>query len=320
VERLRQAQRFREAAELERLVRAFVSIHNAVQAKADALAVKLSTLDRVPTRGELVRMAQYKDAIETAQEELDKYATFMQVELQTTSHEAVTFGEIDARQLSKIAAQSAGISAQFRTLSPDIITQLVGFLDPRGPLYKRLDGMPGYTADQVSERLIEGVGMGQNPKVIAAGITNTLGMALTDSLRMTRTVQLWSYREASRASYVANNDVVGYWVWYADLANACPACVVMHGSEHPLDEPLDDHHNGGCTPIPMLTGQTNYIEQGADWFANQSEEQQKATLGDTKWQAWKDGKFKLADLPQQTPNDVYGMMRTERSLKDLVGE
>jgi len=320
VKRLRAAQAANDAKELERLARAFVVIHNEVQAKADALAVKLATLDHKPTMGELTRMSQYKDTIATAEKELEKYRAFMDINIRSTSSDAVAAGEADARRMAQIAAQAAGINAQFRTLSPDVITQLVGFLDPRGPLYKRLDGMPKYTAEQVADKIITGVGMGKNPKVIAREITDALGMGLTDSMRTARTVQLWSYREASRASYVANQDIVSGWVWFAELETACDSCVAMHGTEHTLDETLDDHHNGRCAMIPLLTGQENPIESGSDWFAQQNEEQQRATLGPGKFDAWKEGKFQLSDIPQQTPNDVYGMMRTAKPLKDLVGE
>jgi hypothetical protein len=319
VRRLRQAQAKREAAELERLVKAFVSIHQAVQAKADALALKLAALDRTPTAGELQRLAQFKQTIETAEAELDKYRAFMEVQLKAASNEAVAFGETDARAMARTAAQMAGINVTFRTLSPDVIEQLVGFLDPKGPLYERLGRLPSVTAEQIADKLIVGVGMGKNPRTLAADITNTLGMGLTDSLRMTRTVQLWSYREANRASYVANGDVVGSWVWYAELEDACPACVAMHGSVHPLSEPLNDHHNGRCTMIPMLAGQESDIELGTDWFEQQSEEKQKEVLGESKFSAWKEGKFQMAEISGVTNDPVYGAMRVERSLKELSG-
>jgi hypothetical protein len=150
-----------------------------------------------------------------------------------------------------------------------------------------------------------------------------MGGGLTDALRLTRTTQIWSYREANRASYIANGDIVKGWIWYADLAQACPACWAMHGKEFPLDEVLDDHHNGHCAMLPLVIGDKNDIPLGTEQFDNLNEEQQRAILGNAKFDAWNDGKFTLADIVndnKDTPNDVYGPMRTEKSLKDLIGD
>ena len=43
-------------------------------------------------------------------------------------------------------------------------------------------------------------------------------------------------------------------------------------------------------------------------------------MGDTKYEAWKEGKFEFSALSSQHDDDVYGLMRNETSLKDLLGE
>jgi hypothetical protein len=185
----------------------------------------------------------------------------------------------------------------------------------------------------VAAKIIEGVGLGLNPKTTAQMLTkrltdettNAVGMALTDSLRMMRTAQLWSYREANRASYVANSvengGVVQAWIWYAELAGACPSCVRMHGTVHSLNEILDDHHNGKCSMVAQVIGASNPVKQsGIEWFENLNEEQQKDLLGASKWSAWREGRFQFADISGVSKDPVYGDMKVERSLKDLLGE
>jgi hypothetical protein len=137
-----------------------------------------------------------------------------------------------------------------------------------------------------------------------------------------RTVQLWGYREASRASYIANPEVVTGWIWYAALdTETCGACIAMHGTRHSADEVLDDHYNGRCSMIPItITNPNPDIESGLEWFGKLDEDKQREILGDSKYEAWKDGKFDLDQLTHQKDEPVYGTMRVERSLKSLLGE
>ena len=74
--------------------------------------------------------------------------------------------------------------------------------------------------------------------------------------------------------------------------------------------------------LPVVKGFDQVIEGGAGetWFNSQSDATQKDMLGDTKWQAWKDGKYEFGDLVGTRMDDVYGEMRYERSLKDILGE
>jgi hypothetical protein len=148
-----------------------------------------------------------------------------------------------------------------------------------------------------------------------------MGMALTDSLRMMRTAQVWSYREANRASYIANGDVVVSYVWYAELDDkTCPVCISQHGSVHGLDEVLDGHFNCRCAMLPLTIGAKNDILPGSEWFDQLPKGQQESILGREKYNAWADNKFVLSDLVTRVPNDTYGDMVAERSLKSLLGE
>jgi len=69
--------------------------------------------------------------------------------------------------------------------------------------------------------------------------------------------------------------------------------------------------------LPYL-GDNKPEKGGEDWFSNLSEAQQKQMMGIEKWKAWKDGKFKLGQLSADHQDDVYGAMKSEASLKDLL--
>jgi len=140
---------------------------------------------------------------------------------------------------------------------------------------------------------------------------------------MVRTAQLYSYREASRATYLANSGVVEGWYWSAfHSPSTCMSCIVMDGSFHPNTETLNDHYNGRCAMIPKVKGFPPAIDKGSgqSWFKGQTPEIQKQMMGAKKWDAWKAGKFDLEDISKMVDDPVYGSMRVETSLKDLIGK
>ena len=299
---------------LANLARAFDrNVYKAVAGDIDALT-KLLQLEKI---GVSVRnTTEYKRLLSNIETALAKWAGYMEVNVPTVAGQGITYG-IDAAD----ALMKAQITGTFRKMNPQAVEKLLGYLQEGSPLYKRIGTMSSYYPGLIADAIVGGVSAGKNPRYIADLITKHLGMSLTDSLRTTRTVQIWSYREANRASYIANSDVVEGWIWYATLDNeCCMSCIAQHGTEHPLDETLDDHYNGHCAMIPKVVKGDPNIRTGEDWFNSLSESQQKGYMGEGKWQAWQDGKFEFAALSKQHDDEVYTTMRSEASLKDLLGE
>jgi hypothetical protein len=71
-----------------------------------------------------------------------------------------------------------------------------------------------------------------------------------------------------------------------------------------------------------VKGFDRIIEEGSgeEWFNAQSEATQRDMLGPGKYEAWKDGKFEFGDLSKTVDDPVYGPMRQEATLKELMGE
>jgi hypothetical protein len=148
---------------------------------------------------------------------------------------------------------------------------------------------------------------------------------------MARTVQLWSARRGALEVYKANADIVKGWIWSASLdATVCMACVAMNGTFHELDEILNDHHNGRCAMVPVTntwadlgfaSGQevTAGIQSGQDWFDNLPASEQSKRMGPAMFAAYQDGAFEFSQLSATYSDDVYGQMRREASLNELIG-
>lgn len=208
---------------------------------------------------------------------------------------------------------------------PDAVSILGSMLSPDSPLYKKLQEYAGWHANHIADLLQDIItnklGTQQGGGLIAgilAELQLAIANALADAMRLVRTALLYAYREATRLNYQYNG--IEFWQWFATLdERVCMSCVVMHGTVHSVEESLNDHHNGRCAMLPVVDGVLPIEENaGTDWFRRLPESQQKAMMGKGKFEAWKAGKFDLPELSRTYTDDVYGEMRSEAPLKDLV--
>jgi len=321
VEQYRAALAAREAQAFGRLVDAYRRAYSRVATALDALLLQIG--DNPPTRGQLVRMERYKSLVRQIADELQGFQSLTVNEVELAAELGVQLGVKDARNLLSVAVIGDGrIAAGFNALHAEAVKELLGFLSPEGKLYQRLRLIAPNTASLVSDAIVSGVTLGFNPRKTASIVRDAFGNGLTDALRQVRTVQLYSYREANRATYIANSDVVSGWIWHAEMGSrTCMSCVAQHGTIHPLSETLNDHWNGRCAMVPLVRGFEPVINEGdgRQWFEQQSEARQREMMGPGKYDAWKAGKFDFSQLTTQTDDRVYGTMRIEQTLQALVG-
>ncbi len=317
VERYRKALAVKEFDAEQRLIAAYRSMYGRLTDKIDLLAEQIER-EGIKTRGQLARMQRYKALMEQIAKELADFGVIMRNEVEMIGGDALAAALADSAALMRTAS---GIRAGFDILSVEAVKSLIGFLDPEGPLYSRLAELAPLTVEAISKAIIDGVGLGYGPRKTAQAIADALGMGLTDAMRNVRTAQLWAYREATRANYLAHADIISGWVWWAELGSprTCMSCVAMHGTVHPLDEVLDDHYNGRCAMIPIVEGVNPVQETGIEWFERQDETMQALLMGRGKYEAWADGQFQLQDMPGVYQSPVYGSMRVEKTLKELLG-
>ena len=305
---------------MTRIARAYASMYARLAGQIEALAQQVA--DEQMTTGQLARLGRYKSLMTQIEGELSDLASFTKTELSTNAEAQVMRALRDSRSLITTTTQQAGLTVGFNSLPTAAVTNLLGFLSPTSPLYARLKMLAPTHADEISKLFIDGIGLGWNPRKIAAAIRRRFGMGLVDALRMTRTAGLYAYREANRASYIANGDVVTGWYWMAAInnPNVCPSCLRMHGTFHPNTERLNDHHNGRCTMVPAVRGFKNPIDKtGEQIFNEMSDRDKQALLGRDYHTAWKDGLYSFTDISREQPNDVYGPMRTTTPLWQLLG-
>ena len=303
-----------DAAALGRLARTYAMLYERMRGKLDSLLLAVNGIEN-PTRGQMMRLSQYKALVSALEEEMTRFGFNLESEIELNMSEAVRLS------LSKTEAylKARGVKMP-NTLNAQAVYNIIGFTSEDSELYKKLKGFSGESVQYVIDRLVEGMAFGYNPGKTAKLFQKAMGVPLTTAMRYSRTAQLYASREANRAMYVANSDVVTGWRWWTSLdGGVCMACVAMHGKEFKPDEPMRSHWNCRCTSIPIVKWFDEGMETGEEWFGKLPEAQQKQMMGAQTWQAWKDGLFNFGELSTRKHDDVWGDMLARRPLWELLG-
>lgn len=230
-----------------------------------------------------------------------------------------------------VARNLPGLAATFAAIDPAVVTTAVGYLGDGSPILAHLSRtLPGDMVDRIRDTIMRGVIQGKSQDWMLREVTRDLSIAHSRATTILRTESLRIYRETTRQTFVANADVLDTWVWTASLdGRCCVACVVMHGTEHPITATLDGHPRCRCTMIPRTKtwaqlGATGVPETrlplpepGAEWLVSQSPAVQRALMGSAKYEAWKAGEVSLEDMVARHTSPVWGTTRGERSLKAI---
>lgn len=277
-------------------------------------------LNRLGTLGRLLNQLD---------DEVTKFGGFVDTRTRLASKQAIDLAGDHSYGLVRSYFENPDLTkvlaATWDRLPTEAIQELLGFLQSDSQLSINLSSDLGNQASKLfKENLLEGIALGYNPKKINSIINRSLGSPLTWSINTIRTAQLWSYREASRANYIANSEVVSGWYWYASLdGRVCLSCVSQHGKEYPLEQPLNDHHQGRCVAIPKVLDLQKFglpeleIQKGEDWFNTLSVSEQRERMGNSRYESFMKKEFQFSELSEPYQNDVYGEMLRVRSLKNL---
>lgn len=232
--------------------------------------------------------------------------------------------EVGARNL-----QQAGVTTRFNRATVEAIQAAIDYVDR--PEFRLTVGNLGrYHGEQAADLIISAVAAGRNPREIAPIIAEyftSSGRPMQDALRLTRTTQIYSARSGTREIYARHG--VRQWMWSSALdTNTCVSCWSLHGSLHPVDELLNDHHNGRCAPVPVtprweelgLSGVDPGWETGPQAFERLTEEQQRNIMGPQLYEAWRRNEFQFTPEVVSTTyeNDIFGTMRRRRSNAEIL--
>lgn len=202
--------------------------------------------------------------------------------------------------------------------SEEAVARLIDFVDM--PAWTdELAGYPEETLSVIRKQVIRGVVEGWSPLKTANVIRQTAtGLPAHQANNLMRTLQMQSYRTGQVVNMEANNDILDGHIRIAALDNrTCMACIALHGTVLKTNERVDDHHQGRCTSVPLVTGRARNIQSGVDWFQSLPEERQLKIAGRGKLDALKNGDIRWQDIPTTYTDPTFGNMIREASLKSI---
>lgn len=317
IDQLAKTSERQDRAALQRLIRAYGTLYRRLEPRVKLIAERAARDAMTPAQ--VRRMEELRNLERATAAELDDFSRTLSAEIVAGTRSAATLGAAHAAAM--LAAAVAGTPAEgagIRRPTPDALDVMLEWTRPGSKLRDKIDALAPFHSQRVADALVEAIAAGRNPQAVAGIVQDYFGGGLTDALRMTRTSQLYAYRQATRLGYEENG--VEGWTWFAQLdERTCLSCVSMHGTTHPPDEILNDHHNGRCAMVPIVAGQ-NFVEQdGAAWFDGLDEGQQRAMMGRDRFELYQSGNLDWGALSTTREDDVYGPMRVEAPAWQVLG-
>lgn len=153
-------------------------------------------------------------------------------------------------------------------------------------------------ADAIRREVIDAAAKGTDFRTIQRRLLKAGDITRQRALMVARTEVNRVRREATRARYQENEDLITGWEWAASKSRrTCPACLAMDGRIFKLKDEFPQHVNCRCTMIPVIDG----VERpkrtlGADWLAKQPDDVLEDVLGKHAAAAYSAGDIELKDL------------------------
>jgi SPP1 gp7 family putative phage head morphogenesis protein len=260
------------------------------------------------------------------------FSALARIQVQHLRTWAVQAGQQQALDLLN-ALVPKGISFAFGVPSPAALAELTGRFQAGSPVVQLFDGWGEDAAAAAKQALLSGLAMGQNPAQVARMLRDAAQLPLKRARVLAQDQMVNSYRQAALETYRANSDVVGKWMWSADLGSACAACTAMNGQTFDVDQDMDSHVGCRCAAIPVtnawsdilgplgadIPDTTVALQSGQDWFDDQDEATQQQVLGGKAiYNAYAAGDIPdLQSLVGVRSNATWGRSVYQKSMSEL---
>lgn len=303
----------------ERLVSAYERNLRDVEANMDRLIAELKNrqADEGLTVEEFRSLEEYQELLAATKAELSDFSVILRNEMADGVEVGIDAGLDGAeRVVGLFLPQAPGDTGFWARPDPQSVLNIIDFVD--SPAWRQaLDRFGDNAVDSLSDLLIAGVAQGRNPNQIARMISQWTTVPLSWASNMARTSQIYSARLATHAAYANNPNIVEGWMWLsAQDTRTCISCWSQHGMIFGHDQTLNDHHQGRCTPAPLVRGQNWWrdYDTGPDRFEQLSEADQRQIMGNMLYDAYRQGEVGWTDFSRPYQNDIYGEMLAANSL------
>jgi hypothetical protein len=296
----------------------WLGVERALDANISALAnemVRRSQAGEVITESMVHRANRYQVLKAQMQSEINKYNKDAVKIISAGQSDAVTMG-INTAQDAIYSSFPSALSASFNKINVPAVNAMIGFAGDGSPLSSLLKNDFGDAAKGMLDALISGVAQGQGADKVSRMMAEGTGLGLDRSLLIARTEINRSYRAGTTEQYRASGVVSGFRR-LVSRDESCAACLILDGEFLESEEELDDHPNGRCVAVPILSGEAAPEWQlGKDWLSEQPEARQREILGNTRFDMWKSG-TPLESFAGKSHSNEWGDAPMVIPIKDL---
>lgn len=236
--------------EARRLLDAYTRTRTRITPQRDLLLARMTELeaDKALTVRRVRGLAELERLIDNVTAEMDDFAVILRDQSARLQASGITAGSQSAAEMVSAGSGRASNIVMNRWLTPDpeMLRSLINYVDSEA-MQLKFSAFGSNAGKSISDTILTLTAQGKNPRAIAQALKAWEGLPYAWAENTARTVQQYSYRQATSLNYRANSDVVEGYVWYSALDDrVCPSCISMHGTRHPNDQPLNDHHRGRC--------------------------------------------------------------------------
>ena len=255
-----------EAAQMQEMAARWVIIERRLEADILALAEEVAAMRQAGQAvnvGKLYRLDRYKKLLVQTNNEMLGYVKYLDGRIAEAQARMAQLGISNASQAIRYAAWPQVIQT-FDVLPISAVEYMVGNAANGAPLGELLklrmirdaegNVLPGVW-DRLTTTLVNGTGLGWNPRKTARVMRADLAQGLDKALVISRTETLRVYRESSRAQYQESGVVEGQRRLAAHDDRTCAACLMADGEILGLNETMYDHVQGRCVvPGSLVSG------------------------------------------------------------------
>ncbi len=277
--------------------------------------------------GKLADLRRYQRLLAQVGGQLERFNVTAESRIDQEAMAATMQGLEDSMSLIQAAQQDSLMGGEvpivFDRLGIEAAENVMALARAGKPLGEILERDYPLAVEGITNRLIEGVARGINPRAVARNMLREgLAQGLNHILLVARDQQIRAYRESSRQQYEKSGVVSGYRRIAAKnrrTCMACLACLALDGKVYETSELMELHPQDRCGMIPIVEGfEPVTWESGEDWFGRQSPERQRDMMGPGRFAAWKAGKFGFGQLATVKQNRTWGPGAQVTPLKDLL--
>jgi hypothetical protein len=232
-----------EQGQMAEMTRCWLQVEKTLERQIAALNEEIfktaTDLGNVPSRAQILRMERYQTLLAQVKHEVGKYEDWAEGQIMQTQADMITQG-IDQAMYSIL---ETGIRRSFNRINESALENIVGLCADGSPLFDVLkaralwpDAVGGLT-----DALVNGVALGQNPRVVAAHMKDGLAQGLNKALQISRSEMLRAYRSAGQAEYKASGVVERYRRLAAHSVRTCAGCLASDGEEYDNNVNFESH-------------------------------------------------------------------------------